>query len=444
MAAFRGPDLRAGIEAVLRRLRNLRDSFLASEKSDNPPDDPSDGTGIGLAPTVDAGGAFTAFVPRPAEEIANPPGNPAPASPPPSGSFPAPPDAGEPAGDRTAEPRRPVIRETLERLASIRSAARARAQSARTTDEAEGDAGIREALARISVVAFIGPSGTGKSTRALAVAHREQIHHIIDDGLLIHGGRIVAGLSAKRAASRLESVRQALFVDDSRSRGMRRSLVAAGPQVLMVLGTSDAMVDKICENLWLPAPARRIRIEEVSSEDEIRMAMHTRQREGKHTIPVPSMEIKHEFSGYFSDPLHRLRARRARDRGGPLPAETERTVVRPTFSGLGRYSISDEAMRDMTRLVLRKVRGVADLTGFEIHPQAYGVDLSAELCLYYGANAQQVLREVQQRLIHDIEELTAINVLSVSVRARKVVHAPTAQGSPVGSSGRPSRRTDAG
>jgi hypothetical protein len=77
----------------------------------------------------------------------------------------------------------------------------------------------------------------------------------------------------------------------------------------MILGTSDAMLEKICVNLWLNPPARLIRIEDVSSEEEMRQARQTRMTEGKHTIPVPSMEIKHEFSGTFLNPISRLRRR---------------------------------------------------------------------------------------------------------------------------------------
>ena len=37
----------------------------------------------------------------------------------------------------------------------------------------------------IKVYAFVGPSGTGKSYRAQMVAAENDIHYIIDDGLLI-------------------------------------------------------------------------------------------------------------------------------------------------------------------------------------------------------------------------------------------------------------------
>ena len=103
----------------------------------------------------------------------------------------------------------------------------------------------RDVLSNIAVIAFVGASGTGKSTRAIKVARDNNIQYIIDDGLLINGSRIVAGTSAKKAPTKMESVRQAIFVDPTRSSVMRRALIESMPRALMVLGTSDSMLNKI-------------------------------------------------------------------------------------------------------------------------------------------------------------------------------------------------------
>jgi uncharacterized alkaline shock family protein YloU len=110
-----------------------------------------------------------------------------------------------------------------------------------------------------------------------------------------------------------------------------------------------------------------------------------------------------------------------------VPIDAERTVVRPTFSSLGQYTISDEALRSMTELILRRVRGVAGLVGFEAGNDAYGAEIKVELSLYYGFNAQEVLREAQNRIVREIEKYTSINVMTVDVRARRVVHPPQGQ-----------------
>src|SRR5690606_12874018 len=62
----------------------------------------------------------------------------------------------------------------------------------------------------IEVIALLGAAGTGKSHRALLVARSMDIPAVIDDGLLIEGGKIRAGRSAKEAKTRIEAVRLAI------------------------------------------------------------------------------------------------------------------------------------------------------------------------------------------------------------------------------------------
>ena len=66
----------------------------------------------------------------------------------------------------------------------------------------------------MEVVAFVGPSGTGKSHRAIGVAHNNNCDAIIDDGLLIKGTKILAGTSAKNETNRIQAVKRAIFTED--------------------------------------------------------------------------------------------------------------------------------------------------------------------------------------------------------------------------------------
>ncbi len=64
------------------------------------------------------------------------------------------------------------------------------------------------------------------------------------------------------------------------------------------------MVDKIAENLGLPKISKTIYIKDVATEEEIEKSKRRiRVTEGKHVIPVPTFEIKKDFSGYMLDPL---------------------------------------------------------------------------------------------------------------------------------------------
>ena len=87
----------------------------------------------------------------------------------------------------------------------------------------------------MEVVAFVGSSGTGKSHRALVVAHENKIECIIDDGILIHDNKIVAGFSAKKESSRLKAVRRAIFQDEVQVKSVREQLEKINPNKLMII-----------------------------------------------------------------------------------------------------------------------------------------------------------------------------------------------------------------
>ena len=81
----------------------------------------------------------------------------------------------------------------------------------------------------MEVIAFVGGSGTGKSHRALVLAHENSVECIIDDGILIHDNKIVAGFSAKKESSRLKAVRRAIFQDPVQVKEVRSQLDAINP-----------------------------------------------------------------------------------------------------------------------------------------------------------------------------------------------------------------------
>lgn len=62
------------------------------------------------------------------------------------------------------------------------------------------------------------------------------------------------------------------------------------------------MVVTIAKALDLPMPAKYIRIEDVAKPEDMLKASEARHKEGKHVIPVPTMELKPYFKGYMVDP----------------------------------------------------------------------------------------------------------------------------------------------
>ena len=151
----------------------------------------------------------------------------------------------------------------------------------------------------IKVYAFVGPSGTGKSYRAQMVASEKNINFIIDDGLLIKDNEVIAGESAKKAPTKIETVKHALFLKEEEREEIKKAIKKYKPESILILGTSDNMVRKIAENLELPPIIKYIYITDIATEQEMETAKRIRVTEGKHVIPVPTFELKKDFSRIY-------------------------------------------------------------------------------------------------------------------------------------------------
>ena len=162
---------------------------------------------------------------------------------------------------------------------------------------------VRQFFGGTKVYALVGKSGTGKSFRAKLVAEKFGIEYIIDDGLLIHGNSIVAGKSAKRERVYMSAVRTALFDDPLHRHEVMKAIKARKIRKILLLGTSERMVARTTERLGLPPPAKVILIEEISSEEDIQKAQKSRNEEGKHVIPVPSIEVERDHPHLISDSI---------------------------------------------------------------------------------------------------------------------------------------------
>ena len=163
---------------------------------------------------------------------------------------------------------------------------------------------IKEKFSPITVYALVGESGTGKSYHSKILAEQYNINALIDDGLLIQDEKIIAGHSAKREKTYMGAVRAALFDDKEHRDSVAKVLKKSHIKRILILGTSEKMVSKIAMRLQLPQPSKIINIKDIASDEEIQKAIKSRQVEGKHVIPVPSIEVKKTYPQIFSDSMH--------------------------------------------------------------------------------------------------------------------------------------------
>lgn len=271
----------------------------------------------------------------------------------------------------------------------------------------------------MQVLALIGPTGTGKSYHAQFVAHAYQAEAIIDDGLLIYGNRIVAGTSAKRQATRVGAIRTALFHDALQAEPVRAKLADLQPQRVLILATSAEMARQIAANLGLPAPEIVLRIEDVATPAAIARARRARRRFGHHVVPAPTVEVKPRFSGTIIAPIRAFLHRpKMNPDGRDHSLWVEQTIVRPTFTYLGRFYIANEAL---TAIAVHSVRPLGyRLEHVRIESEPEGVRIAADLEVPYGTVLPAAARQVQQQVCREVEYMTALNVLAVDLTVRRL------------------------
>lgn len=267
------------------------------------------------------------------------------------------------------------------------------------------------------VYALVGPSGTGKSHRALGVAREHGIKYIIDDGLLISGNRVVAGKSAKKEPTKLGSVRTAVFTAEDHAFEVSQTLKKDPLENLLILGTSDNMVNKIAKRLGFHGVDHTIYIQDISTPGEIQQALNMRRSQGKHVIPVPTLQLKKDFSGFMLDPLNILKKKGV----GGLDSVGEKSVVRPTFSYLGSYTISDYTLYCLAEHATMKFPSVSKITRFRAEQKADGITIEADLVMFYGYSIPKSFKEIRAEVAKEIEKWTTLNIISITLTAKSLV-----------------------
>ena len=273
-------------------------------------------------------------------------------------------------------------------------------------------------MENIRVFAFVGPSGTGKSYRAQMVAGENNINYIIDDGLLVNENEVVAGTSAKKAPTKIETVKHALFIEEKERQEMVKAIKKYKPEGILILGTSDGMVAKIAANLGLPPIQKTVYINEVATEQEMETAKRIRVTEGKHVIPVPTFEIKKDFSGFILDPLQIFKRGKNKE-----PYMAEKSIIRPTFSYLGKFTISDTVFRQIMEYQAKKSEPIYKVVRVRAENNNETLDIYMEVIVNYGYNVFTVLKEFKAKCRKEIVRLTTMEPQKITIVA-KGIHLP--------------------
>ncbi|CEJ75172.1 ATP-binding protein [[Clostridium] sordellii] len=261
--------------------------------------------------------------------------------------------------------------------------------------------------------ALVGESGTGKSYKALELAYENNINYIVDDGILIKNNKILAGVSAKQAKTKIQAVKRAIFENIEHRECVRTKLKEEKIDKILVIGTSDKMVNKIAERLGLGSIDKTIYINEISKQEEIEIAKKSRER-GNHIIPVPTLEVKSIASGLSINPIKRLFKR-----GNSESIIVEKTIVRPSFSYIGKFYITQNAINEIIYYELSKIKYISKINNIQFKDKIgeLEVKILIEINIFEGIES---IYKLQKHIMNALYKVTLINVSRVDININKI------------------------
>ena len=155
---------------------------------------------------------------------------------------------------------------------------------------------------------------------------------------------------------------------------------------------------------------------EVATEEEMENARRIRVTEGKHVIPVPTFEIKKDFSGYLLDPLQIFKSTGK----GKTPYIAEKSIIRPTFSYMGNFTISDNVFKQIIENLANREPSIYKVVRTRVDKGELGTEIYMEVIVNYGKKIVDILHDFQVRSKKEIERLTAMNVAKIDVMAKGI------------------------
>jgi uncharacterized alkaline shock family protein YloU len=170
-------------------------------------------------------------------------------------------------------------------------------------------------------------------------------------------------------------------------------------------------MERIAERLDLPKPIKVINIEDLASSEEIKTAKYFRNHMGKHVVPAPSVEVERNLPNALIEKLQIILH-------GPNSAKQkiyEQSVVRPTFSYLGKITISDKALNDIIKWVLTNFPGVKGPGKIQVYSEQGNTILFIQYTAFYGQNLPILSRKIQAKVKEVVESHTGFNVLAIDV-----------------------------
>ncbi len=220
----------------------------------------------------------------------------------------------------------------------------------------------------------------------------------------------------------MAAVKRAIFHDPIHASQVRERIAQLEPKKILILGTSERMIDRITEALGLPQVKYKIFIQDIATPEQIELAQ-TMRREGKHVIPLPSIEVKKDIPNYWIDSIFGFMTKKNKDKdkekdkdkSGSMAAD-DKCIVRPRFSQLGRLTIAENAIEQIVRYNLLQQEEFDRGAKIQVDMSDFGVSIYCEMKIRFGIPMQSAIEQFQIHTIQDLDKMTNLTVQRIDVR----------------------------
>ncbi|MBQ1484071.1 MAG: Asp23/Gls24 family envelope stress response protein [Eubacterium sp.] len=97
-------------------------------------------------------------------------------------------------------------------------------------------------------------------------------------------------------------------------------------------------------------------------------------------------------------------------------------MVRPTYSYMGDFIISDSVVTDIANCVADEVDGISEVVSVFENTEPDNLMLQVVVDIDRGTAIWSVAEEYQKRLSKVVEDMTAFNVVETDVEVRQLVN----------------------
>ena len=98
----------------------------------------------------------------------------------------------------------------------------------------------------------------------------------------------------------------------------------------------------------------------------------------------------------------------------------EKSIIRPTFSYLGNFYISDKVIKDVIMYTTKDIEGVTRLIRVNIEKFIDGINLYLDINVQYGYSIPKVSKTLQDTITKEVVYATGINIFGINVKVKGI------------------------